>query len=224
MPHPVRVLSPERELKLLTPMPERLKLLEAAGLDGVLVLRFDAALAALLPQDFVRQILVERLRVRDILVGGNFRFGRQAAGNVDLLWEMSTRHDFRVSVVDPMQARGDVVSSTRIRNLIAAGRVSAAARLLGGHYSVNGPIAPGRGIGKREVVPTLNMAPYPELLPMRGVYVTETECGGHCGQSVTNIGRNPTVGETALHLESHYLEAPPDGWTHGAEMSVSFRF
>ena len=99
-----------------------------------------------------------------------------------------------------------------------------AARLLGRHYAVSGPIAPGRGIGKREIVPTLNMAPYPELLPMRGVYVTETECAGHRGQSVTNIGYNPTVGETALHLESHYLDAPPAGWTHGAEMRVTFRF
>ena len=139
------------------------------------MLPFDARLAALPPQDFVRTILVDRLHAGDILVGGNFRFGRQAAGNVDLLWEMGARHDFRVTVVDPIQARGGVVSSTRIRNLIAAGRVSAAARLLGRHYSVQGAIAPGRGIGKRQTVPTLNLAPYPELLPLRGVYVTETE-------------------------------------------------
>jgi riboflavin kinase/FMN adenylyltransferase len=126
--------------------------------------------------------------------------------------------------VMPLQARGGTVSSTRIRKLIAAGSVSAAARLLGRCYSVAGPIAIGRGIGAKETVPTLNLAPYPELLPLRGVYVTRTECNGFRDQSVTNIGRNPTMGETELHLESHFLDTPPTGWTRDDEMRVTFLF
>ena len=222
-PHPVRLLAPQRELKLLTPMPDRLALLRAAGMEPVL-LAFDAQLAALSPQDFVSTILVDRLHAREILVGGNFRFGRNAAGNVDLLWEMGRLHDFSVTVVDPVQQRGNVVSSTRIRHLIAAGGVSAASRLLGRPYAVHAPVVAGCGVGRRETVPTLNMAPYPELLPMRGVYVTETDCGEYSGQSVTNIGFNPTFGERPQHLESHYLNAPPAGWQPADEMRVTFLF
>jgi riboflavin kinase/FMN adenylyltransferase len=223
-PHPMRVLAPARELKLLTPMPERLALMEAAGLDAALVLHFDQQLAALDPQDFVRTILVNALRARQILVGGNFRFGRNAAGHVDLLWELGARYGFTVAVIDPVQARGGIVSSTRIRNLLMQGQVSAAARLLGRHYEVSGAVVTGRGVGSRETVPTLNMAEYPELLPKRGVYITETECGGYRAQSVTNIGRNPTFQETELHLESHYLNAPPAGWTAASEMRVNFLY
>jgi riboflavin kinase/FMN adenylyltransferase len=223
-PHPVHVLAPDRELKLLTPMPERLKLFAESKLDGVLILRFDAALAAMPAQEFVRQILVDRLRACEILVGHNFRFGWRATGNVDLLREMGAEYDFRMTPVTPLESRGNAVSSTRIRKLIAAGCVAAAARLLGRHYSVVGPIAAGRGIGGRETVPTLNLAPYPELLPLRGVYVTRTDCNGWSGPSVTNIGRNPTMGETELHLESHFLDAPPPGWTHDGEMRVTFLF
>jgi riboflavin kinase/FMN adenylyltransferase len=223
-PHPVHLLAPDRELKLLTPMPERLRLFAESQIDGVLVLRFDAELAAMPAEDFVRQILVDRLRAREILVGRDFRFGWRALGAVELLHTMGAQYDFRMTPVTPLQSRRGTVSSTRIRKLIAAGCVSAAARLLGRHYSVVGPIATGRGIGGRETVPTLNLAPYPELLPLRGVYVTRTECSGWSGPSVTNIGYNPTVGETELHLESHFLDTPPLGWTRGEEMRVTFLF
>jgi riboflavin kinase/FMN adenylyltransferase len=223
-PHPVHVLAPDRELKLLTPMAERLNLFAESQLDGVLVLPFDAEFAAMTAPDFVRQILVDRLRACEILVGRDFRFGYRAVGDVELLRTMGAEHDFRMTPVTPLEARGGIVSSTRIRKLIAAGSVSAAARLLGRPYSVVGAVVSGRGIGTRATVPTLNMAPYPELLPLRGVYVTRTECNGFRGQSVTNIGRNPTVGETELHLESHFLDAPPPGWTHGEEMRVTFLF
>ncbi len=223
-PHPVHLLAPDRELKLLTPMPERLRLFAESHLDGALVLHFDAALAAMPAQDFVRRILVDRLRACEILVGRNFRFGWHAAGDVELLQSMSAAHDFRMTPVTPLQSRGKTVSSTRIRKLIAAGCVGPAARLLGRHYSVVGSLVAGRGIGGRETVPTLNLAPYPELLPRRGVYVTRTECHGWSGPSVTNIGRNPTVGETELHLESHFLDSPPAEWTRGQEMRVTFLF
>jgi len=223
-PHPVHVLAPDRELKLLTPMPERLRLFAECGLDGVLVLRFDDALAAVSGEDFVRDILVNGLRAREILVGRDFRFGWRAAGNVALLERMGAQHDFRMTPVAPLEKRGGIVSSTRIRQLIAGGSVAAAARFLGRRYSVEGAIAPGRGLGSRATVPTLNLAPYAELLPRRGVYVTRTCCGDHEGVSVTNIGTNPTVGETQLHLESHFLDAPPVGWTAADRMRVIFYF
>lgn len=216
-PHPVRVLSPERPLQLLTPMPERIRLLQELGLDALLVLPFTMELAAWPPQQFVQKVLVERLGVTQLLVGGNFRFGYRQSGNVDLLWEMAPKAGFAVHIVDPIQALGDVVSSTRIRNLLAQGRAGLAARLLGRPYEVSGPIVPGRGIGHTKTVPTYNMATYPELLPQRGVYVTTT----NGVPSVTNIGLSPTFGEIALHLESHLLE-PPAG--EATEMRVAFHF
>jgi riboflavin kinase/FMN adenylyltransferase len=221
-PHPVRVLAPHRPFRLLTPMPEKVRLFEAAGLDAVLVLRFTQDIVSLKPEEFVRGILVDCLQAKEILVGGSFRFGHRQTGNVDLLWEMGAKLGFGVQVVDPVQARGGVVSSTRIRELIATGRIGAAGRLLGRFYAVQGPVIAGRGIGKRQVVPTLNLAPYPELLPLRGVYITETECGGVRGPSVTNIGTNPTFGETELHLESHMLQPPPEDAAHADEMRVVF--
>ncbi len=209
-PHPVRVLAPGREFRLLTPLPEKIALLETTGLDALLVLPFTAELSHLAPEEFVRGVLVEGLQAKELFVGGNFRFGYRQAGNVDLLWELGAKLAFTVQMVEPVEARGDVVSSTCIRSLIAQGRVGLAARLLGRFYCVRGPIVPGRGYGRKQTVPTLNMAPYPELLPQRGVYVTETECCGARSRSVTNIGYNPTFGETEFHLESHLLDGALD--------------
>lgn len=216
-PHPSRVLAPERAPSLLTPMPERIRLLETAGLDALLVLPFTKELAAWPPEDFVQRVMVERLKIKEVLVGGNFRFGYRQAGNVDLLWQLGPQAGFTVHVIDPIQVRGGLVSSTRIRGLLTQGRVSLAARLLGRPYEVVGPIVPGRGIGSKQTVPTYNLAPYPELLPKRGVYITTT----NGVPSVTNIGHNPTFGETKLHLESHLLEAPSGP---AAEMRVAFHF
>ncbi len=210
-PHPVRVLAPEREIHLLTPLAQKIALFEASGLETLLVLPFTLDLSRLSPEDFVRRVLVEGLGVKDVLVGENFRFGYRQAGNAELLSKLAARMGFRVELVAPVRMRGEVVSSTRIRNLIARGCVGLAARLLGRLYSVEGPIVPGRGIGRAKTVPTLNMAPYPELLPLSGVYITETESCGRRDLSVTNIGLNPTFGETVFHLESHLLEASPEG-------------
>ncbi len=217
-PHPVHLLAPSRELKLLTPMPERLALMDDAGLDAVLVLHFDEALAAQSARDFARTILIEALKTREVIVGEGFHFGHRAQGNIDLLRTLG----LTVTAEAPVQRRGSVVSSTRIRTLLSRGQVSAASRLLGRPYSVAGPVVKGRGIGKSETVPTLNLAPYAELLPMRGVYITETACGDFRGPSVTNIGRNPTFGGTELHLESHFLDAPRG--TASAETKVHFLF
>lgn len=223
-PHPVRVLAPGRNLRLLTPLDERLALLEAAGLDAVLVLPFTPELSHLPPGEFLRRVVVEAAQAREVFVGGNFRFGYRHAGNVDMLWELGEKLGFKVEVVQPVQERGGVVSSTGIRNLIVQGQVGLAARLLGRCYAVKGHVVPGRGIGRRQTVPTLNLAPYPELLPRRGVYITETECGGPRRPSVTNIGYNPTFGETEFHLESHLLDAPPEESVipDGVEMRVHF--
>ena len=219
-PHPTRIVAPERAPRLLTPLPIRLELLEKAGAAGVLVLPFTAELSRLTPEQFARQILAERLGAREIIVGENFRFGHKHAGDVTCLAEFGCALGFLVQTVMPVRMRGEAVSSSRIRQLLAGGRISLANRLLGRCFSVRGRIVPGRGIGRAKTVPTLNLEPYADLLPARGVYVTETVCDGMRGISVTNLGHSPTIEARDLCVECFLLEgAPPPG---ARRMEVTF--
>ena len=210
-PHPLRILAPERAPRLLTPLPEKLRLLEQAGVFGVMAAQFTRDFSMLAPEEFVRQVLVERLGPREVVVGDNFRFGYRHAGDVRLLAELGRQAGFTVHDVAPVRVRGGVVSSSRIRDLLAGGRVPQANRLLGRCFSVRGYIVPGRGLGRAITVPTLNMEHYSEVLPAGGVYITETACDGVRSSSVTNIGHAPTFDgqHRELRLESFLLEATP---------------
>jgi len=208
-PHPDRFLRPARAPRLLTPMNERVKLLAETGIDAVVVLPFDAALAGLSAQQFVQQILVDVLGVRGLHEGGNFHFGHQAEAGVEELKEFGAGFGFAVHVHAPVHVRGLEVSSSAIRALIAAGDVRRARWMLGRPFAVRSTQARGRGIGTRLVVPTVNLAPYAELLPAFGVYVTRLTIGGRCFQAVTNVGNRPTFGEASFAVESYILDFEP---------------
>jgi riboflavin kinase/FMN adenylyltransferase len=205
-PHPVKVLRPDTAPALLTTLAQRLALLEEQQLDAALVLRFDPALAALSPQEFVERVLVTTLHARAVFVGGNFRFGHRQAGDVTLLTKLGYRLGFEVISLPPVVLRGIVISSSSIRASVAEGRMSAAARFLGRPFSLAGTICPGTGTGRRLVVPTLNLSTDQELLPWRGVYATETLLDGRCFRSVTNVGFRPTFDGKRLAIESHLLD------------------
>ena len=202
-PHPVSVLRPEVAPAQLETLEQRLARLEALGLDAVLVLHFDLAMAALAPEQFVRQILVKRLHTAAVLVGETFRFGHRQLGDVQLLAKLGRDLDFEVECIPPVVVRGTVVSSTAIRNAIAAGEVEKAARLLGRPFALAGEIRPGTGTGRRFVFPTLNLATKQELMAARGVYATETLIDGRVYRSATNVGVRPTFDGTRLTIESH---------------------
>jgi riboflavin kinase/FMN adenylyltransferase len=172
------------------------------------VLPFTLDLARLSPEDFVTQVLVGGLHVRGILVGENFRFGHQQAGDVDLLRELGKRHGFDVHVIPPVRYEGEIVSSTVIRREIALGKVTHAGRLLGRPFVLSGEIVTGTGTGRRFTFPTLNLAPEQELLPARGVYVTRTLLEGETKsrRSVTNVGLRPTFNGSSLSVETHLLD------------------
>ncbi len=204
-PHPLKILRPAEAPPLISTLAQRLASLEELGVDAVLVLKFDVELSRLSPEDFVRQILVEHLRVAAILVGENFRFGHKHAGDVKLLAELGRQHDFTVVTVPPVVVRGKVVSSTAIRNAVSEGRVERAARLLGRLFELRGEIRRGTGQGSRLVFPTLNLTPEQELLPGKGVYATETEVRGRWYRSATNVGVRPTFAGGPLSVESHLL-------------------
>ena len=208
-PHPERFLRPARAFKLLTPMDERIRLLAATGIDAVLVLPFDAELASLTAEEFVRGIVVAAMGIRSLHEGGNFRFGHQAQAGVNELKQFGARLGFAVHVHAPVHVRGLEVSSSAIRTLVAAGDVRRARWMLGRPFAVRGTEARGRGIGAQLLVPTVNMAPYAELLPAFGVYVTRLTVAGRCFQAVTNVGNRPTFGEPSFAVESHILDFEP---------------
>ena len=208
-PHPEQVLRPARAPKLLTPMPERIRLLAGTGVDAVLALPFDAALAALSARDFVAGILVEALGVRSMHEGQSFRFGHGAAAGVRELAAFGAEFGFAVHVHSPVRVRGLEVSSSAVRALVAAGDVRRARWMLERPFAVLSTPARGRGIGSRLLVPTVNLASYDGLLPAFGVYVTRLKINGRGFESVTNVGNRPTVGEPSFAVESHILNFEP---------------
>lgn len=221
-PHPTTVLTPERTPKLLTPLKLKTRLIEKEGIDLLMVLPFTLELAQLSPAEFVRSILVEKLRAAAVIVGPNFRFGHRRLGDTKELERLAQEEHFRLEILPVLETRGEQVSSTRVRELLSMGRVSLAGRLLGRPFSTLGPIIPGLGVGKKQTVPTLNMAPVEGQLPKTGVYVTRTMLGNLTFDSVTNVGHKPTFGQHRLTVESYLLNF--SGQANAAEMEIEFLF
>jgi len=208
-PHPSRLLRPDHPTRLITPMHERVKLLADTGISAVFVLPFDDHLAGLTAERFVRSILVDILAVRSLHEGGNFRFGHHAEAGVEQLRQFGAIHGFSVEVHTPVRTHGIEVSSSAIRAAVAAGNMRRARWMLGRPFSLRSTQARGRGIGTRLLVPTVNLAPYSELLPAFGVYVTRLTIAGRSFQAVTNVGNRPTFGEPSFAVESHILNFEP---------------
>jgi phosphoribosyl 1,2-cyclic phosphate phosphodiesterase len=210
-PSPRKVLRPETAPLRLSTNAQRMEWFAVLGLEAAVVLPFTLELARLSPEEFVAQILMRDLHVQAVLVGENFRFGHQQAGDVTLLKELSKKHGFEVITIPPVVYRGEVVSSTIIRREVAAGDVSHAARLLGRPFVLTGEVVTGTGTGRRFTFPTLNLAAEQELLPARGVYITRTCLEGETRshRSVTNVGMRPTFNGLSLGVETHLLDFQP---------------
>jgi len=221
-PHPDQYLRPSRPTRLLTPMPERLRLLAATGIDAVVVLPFDAALANLTAREFVSRILVESLGVCGLHEGRNFRFGHGAEAGIDELKAMGAESGFKLTVHEAVHVHGLEVSSSAIRAFVAAGDMRRARWMLGRPFSVLSTQARGRGIGTRLLVPTVNLAQYDGLLPAFGVYVTRLIVGGRAFQSVTNVGNRPTFGEASFAVESHILDFEPIEMDESTPIELQF--
>ncbi len=221
-PHPTHILRPDRELKLITPLDVKLKLFEYTGVDGVLVLPFTRDLSMMSPHEFVQQILIETLKVREVHEGYNFHFGHKASGNVEALREIGKEFGFAVFVYPEMKSRGEMVSSTEIRRLIREGNVSKARHLLGRVFSIHSNPGRGRGYGHKYTVPTINLTHYSELVPRDGVYITRSQIGDVCFDSVTNVGNRPTFGPDSFAIESHMLNFHPIELTADTPMELMF--
>ena len=221
-PHPARILRPDSGLKLLTPVPEKLRLLEATGIDAVLILPFGRDLSLMTPRQFAERILKKKLHAREVHEGYNFRFGHKAAGDVNLLAQLGQEMGFEVKVYSEAKLRGEPVSSSHIRKLIGEGQVSRARHLLARPFSILGAPGRGRGLGSKYTVPTINLARYEELVPKDGVYITWTRVGAERFDSVTNVGNRPTFGADSFAIETHLLNFHPIELTPESEVEICF--
>ncbi|MGH9504339.1 MAG: bifunctional riboflavin kinase/FAD synthetase [Terriglobales bacterium] len=220
-PHPVRILKPDSGLKLITPTPEKLRLLEASGLDAVLLLPFGRDLSLMTPGQFAVEIL-KPLHAREVHEGYNFHFGHKAAGNVQMLAEFGREMGFEVKVYPEMKLRGEPVSSSQVRRLLSEGRISRARHLLGHPFSMLSTPGRGRGYGSKYTVPTINLSRYEEFVPKDGVYITRTRVGEECFDSVTNVGGRPTFGTESFAIESHLLNFHPIELAPETEVEIHF--
>jgi riboflavin kinase/FMN adenylyltransferase len=221
-PHPARILKPDAGLKLLTPSAEKLRWLESTGVDAVMVLPFGRDLSLMTPRQFAERVLKRGLHAREVHEGFNFRFGHKAAGDVNMLSEFGREMGFDVKVYPEMRLRGETVSSSQIRKLIAAGRVSRARHLLGRPFCILSTPGRGRGYGSKYTVPTINLARYEELVPKDGVYITWTRVGKERFDSVTNIGNRPTFGAELFAIETHLLNFHPIELTPETDVEICF--
>ena len=220
-PHPPRVVRPDKAPPLLMTKAQRLEALGRAGMQGIAVVRFTPELSQWDPETFVRTVLVEWLHVVEVWVGANFLFGHDRAGNFSALRALGARYGFRAEKIDPVRYKDFVVSSTRIRRLVAEGRVDEAGALLGHHYFIDGTVTRGASRGHAIGFPTANLCTDNELPPPAGVYATTATIDGVVHPSVTNIGVRPTFGDVDRPIiETHVLDFDRD--IYGTRLRVSF--
>jgi riboflavin kinase/FMN adenylyltransferase len=204
-PHPLAVINPAAAPPLLTTAPERREILAQLPLDYGLFLRFDRRLASLSPEEFVREVLLDRCRMRELVFGYDHGFGRGRSGDVETLRRLGAALGFAVDAVAPVDVAGEPVSSGRIRRAVAGGDLATAARLLGRPYAVSGRVTTGERRGRLLGVPTINLGDVPptKLLPPDGVYAVWVEWRGGRAGGMMNQGPKPTFQDGRRTLEAH---------------------
>jgi len=205
-PHPIKIVKPGNGPPLITPVEQKLKLIDAAGIDVILCLPFNKEFAAISAHDFVQELLVNKIGVKEIVVGYDYSFGSGRQGNIDFLRKMGDDLGYKVHVVEPVHLNSTLVSSTSIRNLVQEGNLSEAKRLLGRDYQITGIVKTGMGRGGKMLgFPTANLIAVDELIPRKGVYAVKAYVNDKEYNGVCNIGVNPTFGGTALSIETYIL-------------------
>ncbi|MEO5345237.1 MAG: bifunctional riboflavin kinase/FAD synthetase [Magnetococcus sp. YQC-9] len=208
-PHPLSLLDPRRAPPRITALRGKARWMEEAGVDAMFVLHFNRKLAATSPEEFVREILVEGLAVREVVIGENFRFGARGSGSFDDLKCMGEQYGFGVQAHPLIYFEQQPISSTWVRREIESGDFAIAARLLDRPFEIEGRVVAGFQRGRDLGFPTANLTLSGMLHPPIGVYVARACAGGCWLPAVVNIGRNPTFGDTEIHLETHILTSDP---------------
>lgn len=203
-PHPMRLFSPDRGVKMLTPFEEKARLIGRTGVDILLCIDFNAEFSNLKPDEFIKLILVNRLHAVHVIVGHSYRFGKGKKGTTELLRRRGKKFGFKVNIIRNRRVFNSVVSSSRLRSLLLRGRVCEASSLLGRSYHIEGEVVSGAGRGARILdTPTANLSTPNELVPKDGVYVVKVVLNNMVYDGVANIGVNPTFGGKQLSYETH---------------------
>jgi len=206
-PHPMRVLTPERELKLMTTTEEKTRIMESLGIEKLLLVNFTKEFAHLEPDEFVERVLMGKLSPKEIVVGHNYAFGRGRKGTNAILRRRGRKYGFRLTVVRHARWNGKVVSSSRTRMKLEKGKVADAAQLLGRPFVIEGTVIKGAGRGASLLgYPTANISTTNELVPKEGVYAVKVRVKGKLYDGVANIGTNPTFGNNRQSVEVFILD------------------
>lgn len=221
-PHPVHVLRPDVKLEYLSSLFDRLVLLAKWGVDTCVVVRFNLGFARMDPQKFIENILVKKLGVKAVFVGEDFRFGKARLGDIALLQERSAECGYEMHAVSQLKYAREIISSTRIRQLVRTGKLDQAARLLGRAVSVSGAVVKGAARGRSLGYPTANIAYEADIIPPQGVYVVRVLWDKKNYPAIANIGTRPSFEKqnSKLYLEVHILDF--SGNMYGQHLQVEF--
>lgn len=221
-PHPRLVFNPTDSLKLLNTLHEKLELLKKSGIDNVIVKNFDEEFRNLTGEQFVREILVEKLQVKHLIIGYDHTFGKNKSGNFDLLQQLAPELGFKVEQVEAVLHNELNISSTKVRNCLLEGNVKGAADKLGYFYTISGKVVEGKKIGRTIGYPTANIEVEPlKILPKKGAYIVEVWLKDNFYKGMLSVGTNPTVNGEKLTTEVYILDFNDD--IYGQEITVKFR-
>lgn len=219
-PHPRMVLQQNSDIKLLSTIEEKAGLLESHGLDNLIIHPFDLEFSRLTAEEFVKDILVDKLNISKIIIGHDHRFGRNRTANIDDLIRFGQQYGFEVEKISALEVNGVSISSTKIRNALVTGDVATANAYLGYPYFMTGTVIEGKQLGRTIGFPTANISikDY-KLIPGNGVYAVSSVIDGKTVPGMMNIGVRPTVDGTSLSIEVHFLDLNKD--LYGSEITVS---
>lgn len=224
-PHPRMVLQQNTDIRLLNTIEEKAKLLEACGVQNLIIHPFDHAFSRLTAEEFVKDILVDKLNICKIIIGHDHRFGRNRTANIDDLIAYGEEYGFEVEQISALEINEVSVSSTKIRNALLAGNLETANKFLGYPYMLTGTVVKGRQIGRTINFPTANISIKEDykLIPVSGVYVVSSLMDGRVVHGMMNIGTNPTVGGTTLSIEVYYFGLNEDLYGKELQVDVYYR-
>lgn len=205
-PHPMSVLKPNKFIGAITPVYMKKRLIEESGIDVMIIVPFNEEFRNISADTFVKEILVQKIGIKELIVGYDFKFGKDGFGNTMLLQYLSENYGFSFHVVEAITIKGEKIGSNMIRRMIQRGEMERVKNFLGRPFMIDGEVKKGVGRGKNMGFPTINISTTFSLLPKKGVYVTETEVEKVRLPSVTNIGYKPTFNENRLSIETYILD------------------
>ena len=221
-PHPRIIFNPNDDLKLLNSIEEKTYLLEKNNVQNLFLKAFDEDFRNLTGEEFVQQILIEKLNVKHLIIGYDHTFGKNKSGDFNLLKKMSAEFGFEVEQVEAVDFHDKHISSTQIRNALSEGKIKEANEMLGYDYSISGTVIHGKKIGRTIGYPTANIEVNPiKILPKKGAYIVDVFVKNQQLKGMLSIGTNPTIGENNISVEVYILDF--DDYIYGEQISVNFR-